>query len=163
MKIGIVVHSKSGHTLAVAEELRDRLANDGLDVTLRQVKTAGTARPGSADVSLTSRPPLDGYGKLVLGSPVNGGSMSTAMATYLEGVSSLEGRHVAFLLTHLFPRAWGAEQTIEQMTKVCESKGARVIGWAYVRWLNLRRRRDIQRAVDKLTRFLSSAQSVGAE
>jgi len=163
MRIGIVFHSKSGHTLAVAQELRDRLASDGLDVTLREVETAGPARPGSADISLRSRPPLDGYDELVIGSPVNGGRMSTAMAAYLEGVSSLAGQQVAFLLTHFFPRAWGAEQTIEQMTELCESKGATVLGWADVRWPNLRRRRDIRRAVDRLAAFLSSPQSVGPE
>jgi len=161
VKIGIVVHSNSGHTQTVAEELRDRLASDGLDVTLRRIETVGPARPGSTEVSLRSRPPLDGYDKLVIASPVNGGKMSAAMATYLNGVSSLEGQQVAFLLTHFLRRAWGAEQTIEQMTELCESKGASVIGWADVRWPNLRRRRDIRRAVGKLAEFLSSDQYVG--
>jgi flavodoxin len=162
MKIGIVVHSNSGHTQTVAEELRDRLASNGLDVTLHPLKTAGTARPGTANISLRSRPTLAGYDRLVIGSPVNGGKMSAAMAAYLNGVPSLKGQQVAFLLTHFFRRAWGAEQTIERMAKLCESKGAGVMGWADVRWPNLRRRRDIRRAVDKLAEFLSPEQPVGA-
>ena len=157
MKIGIVVHSNSGHTLTVAEQLRDRLAADGLDVTLHQVEAAKLARPGSTSVSLRRRLALDGYDKLAIGSPVNGGSVSGPMATFLDGVPSLEGQHVAFVVTHFFRLGWGAEQAIEQMTELYESKGGTVIGWADVRWPNLRRRRDIRRAVDKLSSLLLPA------
>ena len=156
VKIGIIVHSNSGHTLAVAQELRDRLASDGLDVALHQLETVGTASPGSASVTLENRPSLDGYDKLVFGSPVNGGRMSSAIAAYLDGVSSLEGQPVVFLLTHFLRRSWGTEQTIAQMRELCESRGATVIESADVRWPNLRRKRDIRRAVDRLSQLLMS-------
>ena len=151
MTIGIVVHSHTGHTLSVARRLAEELSASGHAVTLEPLETVGPANPSAETAALKSPPPIDPYDVLVLGSPVNGGRMSGAMRSYLDQIPSLEGKRVAILLTHLLPHAWGARQTIEQMTEVCESKGATVIGTADVRWSSLRRRRQIAEAVQKLS------------
>jgi hypothetical protein len=73
------------------------------------------------------------------------------MMNYLEQVTSLQGKKVAFLVTHFFPQAWGANQTIAQMKAICESKGATVCGWGDVGWPRLGNKRRIAEVVDHLT------------
>jgi flavodoxin len=151
MNVGIIVYSRTDHTLSVARKLEERLSADGHAVTLEQLEIAGPVNPSATRAALKTRHAIDPYDALVFGSPVNGGRMSAAMNSYLEQVPSLQGKKVFLLLTHFFFRGWGAEQTIAQMTEVCESKGAAVRGSGTVRWTSLRRRRQIARAVDSLS------------
>jgi flavodoxin len=151
MTIGIIVYSRTGHTLSVARRLEERLSADGYDVTLEQLETAGPVSPSATTAALKSKPSIDAYDALVLGSPVNGGRMSAPMNSYLEQIPSLAGKRVAILLTHFFPQGWGAKQTIEQITEVCEAKGATVIGSGDVRWFSLGRRRLMAQAVEGLS------------
>jgi flavodoxin len=159
MNIGIVVHSQTGHTLSLAEILRERLLAAGHAVTLEQVETFGRAKPGAADVRLKTKPEVDPYDALVLGCPVWGGVMSSAMTTYLEQVTSLQGKRVACMVTHIFPPGLGANQTIDQMKGVCESKGAIVCGSGSASWFPLGRKRRIVEVVDNLTWALESERS----
>jgi multimeric flavodoxin WrbA len=151
MRIGIIVYSRSGHTLSVARKLEERLAVDGHDVTLEQLETVEPLDLSATTAALKNHPPSDRHDALVLGSPVNGGRMSAPMRSFLDQVPSLDGKRVAMLLTHFFPRAWGANQTIEEMTEVCESKGANVVGSGGVRWTSLRRRRRVAETVEDLS------------
>lgn len=163
MTIGIIVYSQTGHTYAVARELRDKLADEGHDVTLERVEAAELTAGGGSDVTLKTKPTAARCEQIVFGSPVRGGELPPPMAGYFDQLPSLEGRQVALLLTHFLRRAWGTEQTIAQMTELCESKGATVIGSTDVRWPNLQRGRDIRQAVDKLSELLSSTRLVREE
>lgn len=154
MRIAIMVYSLTGHTLTVAEKLVERLTADGHDVTLEQLETVGPVDLSATTAALKTAPAVEPHDILVLGSPVNGGRMSAPMRSYLDQVTSLEGKDVALLLTHFLPAVWGANQTIEQMTAICESKGATVIGSGDVRWTSLRRRRQIEKTVDSLSALL---------
>ena len=159
MNIGIVVHSQTGHTLSLAEILKERLLAAGHAVTLEQVETSGRAKPGAADVQLKNKPEVDPYDALVLGCPVWGGVMSSAMTTYLAQVTSLQGKRVACMVTHLFPPGWGANQTIGQMKGVCESKGAIICGSGSASWFPLGRKRRVAEVVERLTWALESERS----
>ena len=151
MKIGIIVYSRTGHTLSVVTKLKERLSANGRTVDLEQVEIYGLDRPGVMDVRLKTKPRTDTYDALVFGSPVRGGDMPPAMTSYLEQVTSLQGKKVAFLVTHFFPPAWGANQTIAQMKSICESKGATVCGSGDVGWPRLRQTRQIVDVVDRLS------------
>ena len=150
MNVGIIVYSQTGHTLSVAVKLQEALSAAGHAVNLEQVKTAGPVRPGAANVTLETQPEIDRYDALVFGSPVHGGVPAPAMASYLEQIASLQGKKVACLVTGVFPAGWGRNQTIAQMVKICESKGATVCGSGSVGWWSLGRRRQIAAVVDDL-------------
>jgi flavodoxin len=156
MNIGIIVYSHTGHTLSVARKLEQRLTSDGHAVRLVQLEIAGPVNMSATTTVLKHYPAVELYDVLVFGSPVNGGRMSAAMNSYLDQIPSLQGIRVALLLTHFFPKGWGANQTIAQMTEVCQSKGAEVRGSADVQWTSLRRRRQIARAVDSLAHCFDS-------
>jgi multimeric flavodoxin WrbA len=143
MNIGIVVYSWTGHTLAAATKVRESLSAAGHTVDLERLAAVGQVRPGATDVQLKTMPEIGAYDVLVFGSPVWGGVVSSPMATYLEQVTSLEGKKVACLVTHFFPPVWGADQALEQFKAICESKGATVCGTGEMGWPRLGRKRKM--------------------
>jgi flavodoxin len=150
-RVGIIVYSHTGHTLTVAERLRERLSEMGHRVTLERLETVGPVSPSADTAELRKKPFVGGYDALVLGSPVRGGRMSAPMRSYLEQVPSLEGKKVACLVTGFFPAGWGRNQTLAEMEAACESKGAVVCGSGSVGWFSLRRKGQISRIVDHLS------------
>ena len=138
----------------MARKLEERLALDGHAVTVEQLEAVEPLDFSATTAALKSEPPIDVYDAVVLGSPANGGRMSAPMKTYLDQIPSLQGKRIAILLTHFFFQSWGANQTVEQMTEASESKGAMVCGVENVRWLSLRRRKQISEAVERLARCL---------
>jgi multimeric flavodoxin WrbA len=151
LNIAIVVYSLSSHTLSVATNLKQKLAAAGHTVTLERLEVVGPAKVSAEHAELKTRPVIDPYDALVFCSPVRGGAPAPPMATYLQQIPSLQNKKVACLVTHFFPRAWGANQTIALMKGVCESKGATVCGLGSVRWFSLGRKRQIAQVVDKLS------------
>ena len=153
MNVGIIVYSQTGHTLTVAKELEEKLSAAGHAVSLERVEVTGPVGPAEASVRFKTRPEIDAYDGVVFGSPVMGGAMPPAMSSYLAQVTSLEEKKVACLVTHFFRPAWGADQTINQMKGICESKGATLCGEANVRWFQLRRKRRIAEVVEDLSKL----------
>ena len=78
------------------------------------------------------------------------------MTTYVEHIRSLLDKKVALLVTHFFPAAWGANQTIATMRQACEAKGATVCGSGDVRWFGPGRTDRITKALESLTRCLGA-------
>ncbi len=151
MDIGMLVYSLSGNTLSVAERLKESLTTTGHAVTLERVETVGPATLENEEAALRTRPTVTPCDALVLATPVRGGRLPSPMARTLEQLPSLEGKDVAFLVTGFFPFAgWGREQVIAELTALCESQGATVLGAASVGWFSLTRGRQIKRAVDRL-------------
>jgi flavorubredoxin len=149
--IGIIVYSRTGHTLSVAKRLQEKLSAAGHTVTLEQLEISGPVRLGAASTELKAKPAIAPYEALVFGSPVQGGVPVAPMMSYLRQISSLEGKRVGCLVTGFFPAAWGRDQTVAQMSEICRSMGATVCGGESVGWFSLRRKQQITRAVDSLS------------
>jgi flavodoxin len=152
MDIGIIVYSHTGHTLRVAMKLKERLSAIGHAVVLEQIEPAGPVSLSAPSAELRTKPAIDAYGAVVLGSPVRGGVPAGPMMSYLEQVASLEGKKIACLVTGFFPAAWGRDQTVARMKEICESKGGIVCRCGSVGWFSLRRKRQISQVVDSLSR-----------
>jgi len=152
LRVGIIVYSHTGHTLTVAERLKERLSEIGHRVTLERLETVGPVSLGADRAELRTKPFVGGYDALVLGSPVRGGRMSAPMRSYLEQVPSLEAKKIACLVTGVFPAGWGRNQTLAEMEGACKSKGAEVCGSGSVGWFSLRRNKKISRVVDRLSK-----------
>ena len=150
MNIGIIVYSHTGHTLAVAERLKETLSAAGHSVSLERLETVGPVALGATDARLKNKPEIDGYEALVLGTAVRGGEPAPPMAGYLDQLPSLEGIRVACLATGFFPAQWGQNQTLAKMAEVCASKGATVCGSGSVRWPALRRKRRTSEVVEEM-------------
>jgi flavodoxin len=160
VKIGIIVYSMTGHTLAVATKLQEALSTTGHDVHLEPLRAAGPASLGAADAPLETVPEIDLYDALVFATPVRGGTPAPPMVSYLEQITSLEGKRVGCLVTGIFPAGWGRNQTLAQMAETCASKGATICGSGSVGWWSLGRRRQIAEVVDNLAGCLKQLSRV---
>lgn len=155
MQIGLIYYSYSGHTAQVMTQLEHQLNQAGQEVSKLALEPREPLQLSALSAALKTQPVIDKYDRLILGSPVHGGRMSAPMRTFLEKSETLEGKPVAFLLTHFFPRKWGAVQTIAAMEALCQEKGAQVLGHADVTWLSLGRRKQIHESIDELATLIT--------
>ncbi|MDF2905269.1 MAG: flavodoxin/nitric oxide synthase [Herbinix sp.] len=151
MKIGLFIHSHTGNTLSVAEQLRDKLLKTGHTVELRKLEPVGGENTNEIDINkirFASEPDVSGYDYIIIGAPVRGFSISPVLAAYMNHVSSLKGQKIDLFVTQAFPYAWmGGNNAIKQMKTACEKKGALIGNTAIVNWKNKRKDALIQELV----------------
>jgi NAD(P)H dehydrogenase (quinone) len=154
MKIGIIVHSRTGHTHFVAQRLQEKLSADGHAVDIQQLRLAGGQDVPGKDSMIKNPPDLNGYDRVIFGAPVHAFSLSKVMEAYLTQVSSLTGKTVACFVTKGLPFGWtGGNRAISEMKEICESKWATVSGTGIVIW-NKNRQKQIDDLVEKFSGLL---------
>lgn len=154
MKIGIIVHSKTGHTFNVAEELSQKLMDKGHMVELEKVVPINEEEKNPASVELKNIPPIASYELVIFGAPVHGFAVSAAMRVYLEQLSEMEGKMTALFVTEAFPFPFmGGNRAISQMKKICESKGADVYETGVINWSRKTRQAKIEDMIDRFCDF----------
>lgn len=135
MRIGIIVHSQTGNTHAVALKIKERLLAAGHAVTVERLKVIGGDKPGGESLRIENSPDAGAYEGLVFGAPVHAFALSRGMEAYLNQIPSLQGRKVACYVTKGLAFHWtGGNQAVSRMRKICESKGAMVCGTGIVVW-----------------------------
>jgi flavodoxin len=134
MSIGIIIHSKSGHTYSAALKLQEKLISDNHKVSIEKVIPAGAAHPGIKNLQLETRPDVSVYDGLIFAAPVWAFALSPVMATYISGLGSLKGKKIAAFVTMGFPFAWmGGSRAIRQLKQSCEAKGGIIAETAVIR------------------------------
>lgn len=154
MKIGIIVYSRSGHTLAAAQHLSQRLSAAGHQPALERLELAGPAPAGREEAPLKNRPDISGYDAVVFCSPVHGGRPALPLTHYLAQLPPQKGKPAVLLVTNFFRPDWGADQAIAALRAACEARGVRVIGAASVRWPGFGRSRRLESAAAEMMRVL---------
>ncbi len=150
MKIGIIVYSYTGQTLAAAETLAQKLSAAGHEAALKKIETTSEVKPGSAEATLKSPPALDDFDAVVLAAPVWGGTPAPPMAVYLEQLPALAGKPFAYLATGFFPPSMGCKQTIAKMKAACEAQGASSLGAGSIGRLVFGRQQKAEKALSDL-------------
>ncbi|OPZ87978.1 MAG: Flavodoxin domain protein [Firmicutes bacterium ADurb.Bin419] len=155
MKIGIVVYSKTGNTMSVAQKMKQELLTVGHSVNIEQV-TAVSEEPKSVEeVQLKNIPDVSGYDVLIFGSPVHAFSLPFIMKAYLAQVTALKGIKVGCFVTQQFPFAWmGGNNAVNQMKKACQSKGGNVFDKGVVNWGHKQREAKISDVIKKMASAL---------
>jgi NAD(P)H dehydrogenase (quinone) len=151
MKIGIIVHSQTGHTLSVAHKLREQFLNAGHTVSIERVAASNDKETNVDSIALIYAPKLDEFDMLVFGAPVRGYMLSPVMQAYLRQLPSLKGKVVSGFVTQFFPKpTMGGNQAIERLSAICRSKGVEVTKTGIINWLNpFKRKKLIVETVDK--------------
>lgn len=135
MKIGIIVFSRTGHTLSVAEKLRDVLAAAGHEARLERVTVEGGEAKNGGAIRLTGAPAVEPYDALIFGSPVEAFRLAQPMKLYLEQIGSLKEKKSGFFITkHLAQKWMGGNSSIAQMTNACKAKGAQIGETCIIAW-----------------------------
>jgi flavodoxin len=152
MKIGLFVHSHTGNTLSVAEQLTKKLQNDGHTVELRRLEPVGGENKNEIDINKISfkpEPEISGYDFVIIGAPVRGFSISPVLAAYLNKVPSLKGQKIDLFVTQAFPYSWmGGNNAIKQMRSACEKKGAVIGKTSIINWRNNKKEAQIRELID---------------
>ena len=154
MKIGIIIHSMTGHTFTVAEELSQKLMDKGHTVELKKVVPVEEEPKDPKNVQLKEIPPVEPYGLVIFGAPVHGMAASPAMRLYLKQLPDLSGKMVALFVTQSFPFPFmGGSRSIGQMKKICEAKGADVYETGVINWSRNTRQAKIEDMIDRFCGF----------
>jgi len=157
MNIGIIVHSNTGNTHFVAEKIREELLAAGHMVSLEHVTAENDREPDYSKVQLTEIPDINAYDVLIFGAPVRGMAISPVIKAYLSQILTFQGKGVECFVTQYFPYSWmGGNWAVKQMAKICESKGARILGTGIVNWSSKHRNEKIKEIVEQQRKIISS-------
>ena len=153
MKIGIIVHSQTGHTLLVGERLREKLQDDGHEVQLRRMQNLEQAEPKNpTNVQLDSLPETAGFDALIFGAWVQAFTLCPGFIKYVEQLPNLGQAQVSCFLTQQFRYKWlGGNRAMSQMTSSLEAKGAVVNATAIINWSHKKREQQIEELAERFT------------
>lgn len=153
MNIGIIIHSKTGHTHSAAEKLQEKLLKAGHSVSIEKLSPVGDAYPGIKNLQLQNHPKIDEFEGLVFAAPVWAFTVSPVMAAYLEQLISLRGKKAACFVMMGFPFAWmGGNQAIAKIKKMVGAKWGTILETAIIG-----RSGNDEKAVEKMVETLSKA------
>lgn len=154
MKIGIIVHSHTGNTYSVAQELKEKLVAVGHSVSVESVTASNDDESDAGQVQLTNKPDIDEYDAFIFGAPVRGLALSPVMAAYLDRLKAGMKKNAACFVTELFPTPdMGGNRAIDQMKQLCDLKEITVCGTGVVNWSNINRRKKILGIVEDFSRL----------
>jgi len=152
MKIGIIVYSKTGNTLSVAEKLEKALAAAGHDVDIQRVETNIDTEGSKGKLTLTSIPDVAPYDAVVFASPVHAFSLAPAMKVYISQVDDLSKKTVYGFVTQHFKKPWlGGNRSIRKLTSLCKAKGADLRVTGIVNWSSSEKEKQIEEIVKKMS------------
>lgn len=154
MNIGIIVHSRTGHSYLVAQKLKEKLASGGHIVTIEKITAIKDDEADAAKVQLINPPSIEAYDLLIFGAPVRGLSLSPVMSAYISQIITLQEIKVGAFVTQFFPfKKMGGERSIKQLINLCESKGGKVFETGIINWTNLKRQNQIENLVINMSRL----------
>jgi menaquinone-dependent protoporphyrinogen IX oxidase len=155
MKIGIIVHSQTGHNLAVAEALKAKLATMGHTANIERINPVDPKQTDPKNIKLEKLPDLGAYDALVLAAPVQAFSLSNVMKAYLPQLPALNGKKAAIFVTKGLPFNWtGGNSSVSAIKKAVESKGGVVVGSELMAWGgDADREKRIAELIDRLSKL----------
>lgn len=135
MKIGIIVHSQTGHTYEVAQKIEENLLATGHTVEIEQIRLAGGQQTPNKNSKIENPPDATAFDAVIFGAPVQAFSLSKVMQMYLEQISSLQDKKISLFVTKGLRFNWtGGSRAIGQMKKICQAKGGIVYRTEIVVW-----------------------------
>lgn len=145
MKTGIIVHSHTGHTLTVAEKIKDLLIVGGKDAVLARVSAED--EKARTNMVLSSKPETASFDTILFGAPVWAFNLSPVMKAYLNQLDSLKGKKVVCFVTQ---GGFGGGRSVRQMVKICRAKGAEVVTTEVIKWGKGLAEESVEEAAKKL-------------
>ncbi|MFW5894860.1 MAG: flavodoxin family protein [Bacillota bacterium] len=148
MKIGMMVHSETGHTMDVARAIETALKKEGHEVEVRSV-VAKSKRPWKESMpSIEEAPDPNGYDVLILGAPVWGFTLSRVMEEYLFQVRPIETKRLILFSTGALPRFFGGKRAMKIMADISKVPEAKTVYAGSVRFLRNKKPRFKREVVD---------------
>jgi multimeric flavodoxin WrbA len=133
MKAIIIVHSQTGTTLKLAQAIRDKLAQAGMEAELCHLQTTEQIKGGTHNtrhnIKFTNLPDVSACDAVLIGAPVWAFNASVVIAQAFELLGpQLRGKTVVPFATMGFPLAWmGGNRTLRWMRARAATLGAKVL------------------------------------
>ena len=143
MKVGIIVYSKTGNTLAVAERIGKQMEADGIAASVERF-SAETLPQSNKPVRLTAVPNPNEFDAVIFGAPVQAFSLDPAMSLYFEQINSINPKNVFCFVTQHFKKPWlGGNDAMKQMLALLNKKGITAKALGVVNWSSEQREEQI--------------------
>jgi flavodoxin len=137
MNVGIMVYSKTGNTLSVAEKLKERLEKEGHFINIKKIEPVNSAITDPNKINIKNIPNLAEYDILIFGSPVHGFTLAPVFKAYLQKLSSLKGKRVFCYVTKALPtKNFGGNKAIDIMEQSILSHGGLLENAEIINWKN---------------------------
>lgn len=150
MNIGIIVYSKTGNTLLVAERTADALMQAGNQVKLHRFTAEMESAQSNKLVRLSHSPDPNGYDALIIGAPVQAFSLDPAMTMYLQQFAFTKKTPTYCFITQHFKKQWmGGNHAMKQLTSHLRAKGIAADSLGIVNWSGERREKQIDNIVEQ--------------
>ena len=128
MKIALVLHSQSGHTMQFARAIAEKFNKNGHETDISLIRTTGPVSPGSTKFQLKNPPSVEGFEGALFGGPVWAFKASPVIMKYLGQLTNIKNKKVMGFATMGFPFTWmGGKQAIKAMTEELEISGGTVL------------------------------------
>ena len=135
MNVGIIIFSRTGNTLAVAQKVRDALLKKGHTAVIERVSAQDEDPQSRQPVQLKNAPDPQRFDAVIFGAPVQGFALSPIMKAYLTQMPQITGKAAGCFITQYFPKPWmGGKQAVKQVLSLCRSKGADALKTVIINW-----------------------------
>ena len=142
MKVALVIHSYTGHTMSVADKIGSALVKKGHEVSLFSLKAKNENPNQTKNVELETTPNIEGFDHVIFGAPTRGFDLSIVMQLYLETLKDSQ-QSASFYTTHYFPFTWlSGTQSVKKFKKLSLHK-LEVEKTGIINWKNKNRDKDI--------------------
>ncbi|NLV59737.1 MAG: flavodoxin [Clostridiales bacterium] len=154
MNVGIIIFSRTGNTLSVAEKVRDACLAQGHTAVIERISAENEDPNSKLPVRLKNAPDPVRFDAVIFGAPVQGFSLSPIVKAYLTQIPQITGKEVGCFVTQHFPKPWmGGKQAAKQMCSLCQSKGVVVAEIGIINWMNKSRKGQIDDVASMLSRI----------
>lgn len=156
MNIGIIIHSQSGHTAALAKAIAEKFRQQGHDVDIKLLLTSGLTKPGSRHFTISNTPEDDeiaAFDIILFGGPVWGFKASPVIMEYLRWLKKLNGKKTLSFVTHGFPwKSLGGCQALRAMNEEIRASGGTVLPGEILQYFCGFNKRKLQEALERICR-----------
>lgn len=154
MNIGIIVFSRTGNTLLVAEKILKAAVNQGQTAAIERIHAEHEEPGNKFPLRLTALPDPKPYDAFIFGAAVEAFSLSPVLKAYLEQLPALGGRKAACFVTQHLKKPWmGGNRAIRQMRSLLKAKGLDAQTTGIVNWSSPEREAQIAFVADSLAKL----------
>ncbi len=151
MKIGIIIHTQSGHTAHFARAIAAKFKSNGHEAEIEMLRTAGRVSPGSRKFTIKNSPEVEQFDAILFGAPVWAFKASPVIMAYLSQLTKIKNKKVLSFVTMMFPFPWmGGKQAIKAMNQELETSGAEVLPGEILQFFIKANPQKMEQAVERI-------------
>jgi len=156
MKVCIIVHSKTGNTLKLAEITAEILRMRGCEVELVHLQTASPVigiQPGKRfDFQIINQPSVEDADVILAGGPVWAFSIAPVVQQCIRLIPTLKGKLFVPFATMAFPFKWlGGNGAVTKLAEEALAKDAKVRSGIVAQGHGKNRDQNLQEAAEQLS------------